>query len=123
MANQPADATLLDVLIDGFEKNEMMYGFHERVLPLPSEAIAAEKFSEFVDDAQRWKGAPKKLVTSAPRRIAAWDDIEIRQEGGGLMVLVRAPRFTWWHEAQTWRDEPIGPLYDWLAEDHERKGR
>ena len=32
MASKPADATLLDVLIDGFEKNEMLFGFHRRML-------------------------------------------------------------------------------------------
>lgn len=29
----PEDATLLDVLIDGFEKNEILDGFHWRSLP------------------------------------------------------------------------------------------
>jgi hypothetical protein len=33
-------ATLLDVLIDGFEKNEIMDGFHWRDLPMPDEARA-----------------------------------------------------------------------------------
>lgn len=41
----PADATLLDVLIDGFEKNEVLRGFHGRLLPMPDEAAAVEKFT------------------------------------------------------------------------------
>jgi hypothetical protein len=31
----PEDASLLDVLIDGFEKNEVLDGFHPRDLPMP----------------------------------------------------------------------------------------
>jgi len=36
----PDDATLLDVLIDGFEKNELIDGFHWRQLPMPNEHAA-----------------------------------------------------------------------------------
>jgi len=43
---QPEDATLLGLLIDGFEKNEMLGGFHMRTLPLRDEAAAARKFAE-----------------------------------------------------------------------------
>jgi hypothetical protein len=39
-----SDITLLDGLIDGFEKNETMYGFHWRQLPMPDQAHASARF-------------------------------------------------------------------------------
>ena len=36
-------ATLLDIPIDGFEKNEVFGGFHRRELPMPDEGAAARK--------------------------------------------------------------------------------
>jgi hypothetical protein len=36
-------ATLLDILVDGFEKNEVFGGFHRRELPMPDESTAARK--------------------------------------------------------------------------------
>ena len=96
-----ADATLLEVLIDGFEKNEMLDGFHWRRLPMPDERSAVRKFAVLTAEARRWKGSPTHVDEGAERRLAAWPDLEIRQAGRGIMVRVRAPRFhTWWHDAQ-----------------------
>ncbi|MBA3396359.1 MAG: hypothetical protein H0T89_27260 [Deltaproteobacteria bacterium] len=110
-------ATLLDVLIDGFEKNEVMAGLHWRQLPMPDEAAAVTKFTAFTEEARRWKGQPERLDESGPRRIAAWPDLEIRQIGRGIMVCARAPSFNWWHERTTWEGDPLGPIYDWLEEE------
>src|SRR5438094_3048114 len=74
-------ATLLDVLIDGFEKNEMMGGFHWRTLPMPDESAATSKFASLADEGTRWKGPPARFHDEAPRRLAAWPDLEIRQAG------------------------------------------
>jgi len=52
------DVTLLDLLIDGFEKNEIMGGFHWRSLPMPDERSAVAKFVSLREEATRWKGAP-----------------------------------------------------------------
>jgi hypothetical protein len=79
----PEDATLLDVLIDGFEKNEILGGFHWRELPMPDDAAAARTFALFTDEARRWKGEPDRLEDGASRRLASWPDIEIRQAGRG----------------------------------------
>ena len=115
------DATLLDVLVDGFEKNEVMDGFHWRNLPMPDEAAAIRKFGGLVEEARRWKGEPARLADAGPRRIAAWPELEIRQVGRGVMVRARAPWFgTWWQARATWRDDPIGPIHEWL--DEERAG-
>jgi hypothetical protein len=111
------DATLLDVLIDAFEKNEVLDGFHWRDLPMPDEPAALRKFAALSDEATRWKGPPTRLVDADPRRIAAWPDLEIRQVGRGIMVRARAPWFQWWHERSTWEDDPMGPLYEWLQEE------
>ena len=56
----PEDATLLDVLIDGFEQNEALDGFLWRQLPMPDERAAVRKFGALVDEARRWKGSPDR---------------------------------------------------------------
>ena len=113
-------ATLLDILIDGFEKNEIFGGFHRRDLPMPDAAAAARKFGSLMEEAQRWKGKPARLEEAAPRRLAAWPDLEIRQAGRGVMVLARAPWFdTWWHDKQTWEGDPMCAVRDWLYEDRD----
>lgn len=114
----PEDATLLDVLIDGFEKNETLYGYHWRQLPMPDENAAVRKFSALSDEARRWKGTPTRTDEQPGRRLVAWPDLEIRQAGRALMARARAPRFDdWWHDRRTWQGEPMGPLFGWLRED------
>jgi len=114
----PADATLLDVLIDGFEKNEVLRGFHGRWLPMPDEAAAVEKFTALTDEARRWKGAPLRSEEREGRRLSAWLDLEIRQAGRGVMVRARAPRFDyWWHDPPTWAEDPMSALFAWLQEE------
>ena len=114
----PEHASLLDVLIDGFEKNEMMDGFHWRTLPLPDESTAIRKLDAFAHEARGWKGAPFRDEREGPRRIVAWADLELRQVGRGIMVLARATSFhSWRNEKATWKDDPMGPLYDWLNEE------
>jgi hypothetical protein len=117
----PEDATLLDVLIDGFEKNEFIDGYHWRQLPMPDERAAARKFTALTDEARRWKGLPTRVDEQQGRRLNAWPDLEIRLAGRGLVVRARIARFNdWWHEARTWDGDPMGPVFDWIAErDHE----
>jgi hypothetical protein len=109
-------ATLLDILIDGFEKNEVFGGFHRRELPMPDEGAAARKFAALAEEAQRWKGPPVRSQEDAMRRRAAWPDLEIRQAGRGVIVLARAPGFAWWHDEQTWKDHPMEAVRAWLRE-------
>ena len=52
------EATLLDVLVDGFEKNETIAGFHWRTLPMPDEAAAARKFEALADEGATLEGRP-----------------------------------------------------------------
>lgn len=94
-----------------------MRGFHWRDLPMPDGEAAERKFESFCDEATRWKGPPPRLERSRGRRLAAWPDIEIRQAGRGVMILVRAPSFPWWHERATWEGEPMQALHEWLGED------
>lgn len=116
----PEDATLLDVLLDGFEKNEIMGGFHWRTLPMPDEHAALRKFTSLSGEAERWKGPPTRGEEQPGRRLAAWPDLEIRLARRGLMVRARAPWFSdWWDEKETWRGEPLGPVYDWIAEERD----
>lgn len=117
-ASGPARATLLDVLIDAFEKNEVLHGFHVRSLPLPDESSAVRKFESFVAEARRWKGDPDHLEERPARRRAAWPDFEVRQAGRGVLLLVRATGFSsWWNTADTWRDDPMGEVRAWLQEE------
>ena len=114
----PEDATLLDILIDGFEKNEILDGFHWRQLPMPDEHVAARKFSALTAEARRWKGPPTRVDEQPARRLNAWPDFEIRLAGRGLLLRARMSGFNeWWHDEQTWQGEPMGPALDWIAED------
>lgn len=118
---QQQDASLLDVLIDGFEKNDVLDGFHWRDLPMPDENAAAIKFATLMEEARRWKGEPARRVEEPTRRLVVWHDIEIRQAGRGVMVRVRAPRFhDWWHDRSTWQGDPMGPVYEWIAGERDR---
>src|SRR5262245_56947176 len=112
------EATLLDILMDGFEKNEIFEGFHWRELPMPDEEAAIRKFASLMAEATRWKGQPTQLNQGDARRLVAWADLEIRQAGRGIMVRARAPRFdSWWHDRHTWDADPMGPCRDWLVGD------
>lgn len=114
----PEDASLLDVLIDGFEKNEVMDSFHWRTLPLRDEERAVAKLDELATEAIRWKGSPLRDERTGPRRIVAWADLELRQIGRGLMVRARTTGFSaWWHERETWENDPMGPIHDWVDEE------
>jgi hypothetical protein len=109
------DVTLLDVLIDGFEKNEVLRGFHFRELPMSEEAAAVRKFAAFADEARRWKGTPVRAEESSARRVVAWPDLEIRQVGRAVMVRVKAPSFNdWWNEPGTWSGNPMREIFEWI---------
>ncbi len=117
------DATLVDILIDGFEKNEVVRGFHRRELPMPDEAAAVRKFAALAEEAKRWKGAPLKADDTSARRLAAWPDLEILQAGRGIMVRVRAAAFDrWWQEATTWAGDPMRQIYDWIEKEPSHGG-
>lgn len=124
LGKRQQDATLLDVLIDGFEKNEVLDGFHRRMLPLPDEESARERFSTLATEAERWKGPPVRSDRESPHRFAVWTDLELLQAGRALLVRVRAPRFDgWWHEPKTWAGDPFRELDEWLAENEQAEGR
>jgi hypothetical protein len=112
------DATLLDLLVDGFEKNEILQGQHWRKLPMHDEGAARVKFELLVEEARRWMGEPVWAHEETGRRLARWTDLEIRQAGRGVMVRVRAPRFdAWWHDRETWAGDPMGPVHEWITEE------
>jgi len=116
----PEDATLLDILVDGFEKNEVLEGFHWRRLPMPDEEAARAKFAALIDEARRWKGPPARVEEQPDRRLNAWPDLEIRQAGRGLLVRARMAQFgDWWNDEHAWQGDPMGPVFDWIAEEPE----
>ena len=65
----------------------------------------------------QWRTSHARVDGSPFLEAAWWADLEIRQVGRGVMVRVRAPRFTWWNDRQTWDGDPIGSVYDWLEEE------
>ena len=116
--SRPEDATLVDVLADGFEKNEVIDGLHWRKLPLPDEAAAIRKFGELVEEARRWRGMPTQHGEDRGRRLATWPELEVRQAGRAILVRVRTAGFSrWWHAEETWQGQPFDPMYDWLEEE------
>lgn len=113
----PEDATLLDILVDGFEKNEVLDGFHWRQLPMPDGNAARAKFESLTDEARRWKGPPTRVDEQTGRRLNGWPDLEIRQAGRGLLVRARMARFSdWWNDEHAWQSDPMGLVLDWIAE-------
>lgn len=112
-----ADVSLLDILIDGFEKNEVEAGYHRRDLPMHDEDAAAKRFAAWAREATSWKGTPAASDHAGPRRFVRWPDLEILQAGRGVRVLARAPSFdSWWHESATWAGDPLGLVRAWMAE-------
>jgi hypothetical protein len=119
MMTKPREqVTLVDVLVDGFEKNELLDGTHWRRLPMPDEASAIAKLAALVEEATRWKGNPVRTFEQGKRRLAGWDDIEIRQTGEMILVRVKTPWFDgWWHVEETWSGSGHDDVHDWLSED------
>jgi hypothetical protein len=102
----------------GIEKNEALNGFHWRDLPLADQDSAARKFEVFAEEAERWRGPPRRRVAGPIRRLVAWPDIEIRQAGRAIRVRVRTTAFhVWWHEPTTWAEDPMGAICDWIDEE------
>jgi len=83
-AKRPEEVTLLDLLIDGFEKNEVFDGFHERVLPLRDEQLAKARFSSLSEEARRWKGTPIRTDQQAAWELVEWADLGCCELAGRL---------------------------------------
>jgi hypothetical protein len=99
---------------DGFEKNETLGGWFWRQLPLPDAATASRKYDELHAELLRWKGPAIEDQRSDLRRRAAWPDVRIQQAGRGIMIWVRDGRFgDWWHERETWSDDPMAGVRAW----------
>jgi hypothetical protein len=110
---------LLELLIDGFEKNEVLEGFHWRTLPMADAASAEAKFRSLVAEAERWKGTAR-THEAAGRRMATWSDMEIRQSGRGILVRVKASGFERsWNDGATWEGDPLAPIYEWLHDERD----
>jgi hypothetical protein len=81
-------ATLLDILIDGFEKNETLDGFHWRNLPMPDEAAAGGKFVSLVarpgDPPGRTRGHDPRARTLVRQLVARQADVGRRTDGPAI---------------------------------------
>ena len=111
------------MLVDGFEKNEVLHGFHWRELPMSDEGAAIRKFAALADEAQRWMVGlcrPEPRRVSRRRTVALWPDLEIRQAGPAVMVRVKPPHFDSWSCADVGRKLRLQPIFDWVAEEAAR---
>jgi hypothetical protein len=110
----PENATLLEVLVTAFDRNELLNGYYSRLLPFDDELRASSKFAELVDEARRWKGAPLQALDTGTRRLAAWPDLELRQSGRGVLLLVPGRNEPhWWNDPSTWKGDPMADVYAW----------
>ncbi len=113
--------TLLDLLIAGFERNEVLGGYHWRELPMPDREAAARKFEALYAEAERWHGAPLRFEQGFERQLALWPELELRQAGRGVLVRVPAPRIeSWWSEPKTWAGEPMRAVAEWIDDEDAR---
>jgi len=74
MLARPEDATLLEVLADGFEKNETLGGWFWRQLPLPDAAIAARKYDELHAELLRWTSREEVVRNAHAIKIGSQDE-------------------------------------------------
>ena len=108
------ETSLLGVLMDCFEKNETWNGWFLRRLPLADAPTAARKYREFRDELVRWKGQPSIDEEAGGWRRADWGNIRMKQAGRGILIWVRSEGVSdWWHESDTWRDDPLAEAWDW----------
>lgn len=115
-AKTPGDATLLDVLVDGFEQNELLDGYYWRQLPLPDEQAAAKKFASLSEEVRRWKGPPARTDARGAWRLHAWPDLELAVAGRGIVLRIRSPQFAdWWHDERNWQNDPLSDAFAWIA--------
>jgi hypothetical protein len=68
MPSHADNVTLIDLLMNGFEKNESIGSWFWRQLPAPDDATAIRKFDEFAAEGCRWKGEPLESVSDSDRR-------------------------------------------------------
>jgi hypothetical protein len=113
---RPEDMSLLGVLMDCFEKNEIWDGWFLRRLPLADATTAARKYREFRDELVRWKGAPRAEETGETWRRSDWGDIRVKQAGRGIMIWARSDGVSdWWHESESWQGDPLAEAWHWEA--------
>lgn len=117
---RPEDSTLLDILIDGFEKNEVLGGMHLRRLPLPSAEAGRAVFDRFVAEASTWQGAPTDVRDEGHRAVVRWPDLEIWWAGRGIHIRARSSVRHWWHALSTWADDPTEAV--WAFRDELKNG-
>jgi hypothetical protein len=121
MRSKPREeVTSIDLLVDGFEKNEVFGGFHWRELPMADVAAAERKFAALFEELRRWKGSPASMREDSSTRVATWSDVELRQCGRGVLLRIVAPRFDWWNEDATWTDDPMGTVVQSLADERSK---
>jgi hypothetical protein len=117
MPSHAGDVTLIDLLMNGFEKNESIGNWFWRQLPAPDDATAIRKFEEFAAEGRRWKGEPLESVSDSDGRAIVWSDLQVRQKGRGVIVAGRSETIAQvWYANSSWNEDPMGEVFDWFSE-------
>lgn len=110
----PEETSLLGMLADCFEKNELIEGWFRRELPLADPPAAGRKYREFREELVRWKGRPQAEDAGPGWQRADWGDIRMKQAGRGIMVWLRSAGVSqWWHESRIWAGDPLADAWEW----------
>jgi hypothetical protein len=117
MPSNADDVTLIDLLMNGFEKNECFDDWFWRQLPAPDDATAIRKFEEFAAEGRRWKGEPLETVSESDGRAIVWSDLQVRQKGRGVLVAGKSGNIaSLWYADSTWNGDPMGDVFGWFSE-------
>lgn len=106
--------SLLQAVAFWFEKNEVVAGWSQRIVPMETEDEARETFANWVQELSRWKGTTATEVRESGQR-AQWSDIRIKQQGRGVGLWIRYGQITeiWAEVEQDWDDDACAHVYRW----------
>ena len=105
--------TALQAVALCFEKSEMLDGWAYRWCPMPSEAVAAQKFDEWVAQFTGMLGQPALDRPGGARR-AEWPALRIKQAGRGIVLWVGAVEvYRWWEQPGIRDGGPLDEAFDW----------
>jgi hypothetical protein len=98
--------SLATVLVDGFEKNEILGGWHERVCPFSTDADARAAFETWAVELRSWLGPPSLAHDDR----YAWGDrarILVSGRGVGVWITCDARFREVWADQRTWEGQPL----------------
>ena len=111
------DLTLLAVLSQCFEVDEMIDGYHLRTAPFGSETVAVARFAQWKSEIEHWLGPREGEDAGGDGedwQRAWWPDLRMKRTGRGIAFWVRSARVErWWHDTELWEDPGLDGLWQW----------